>query len=304
MLSTGIFRELKRNFPKSEITAIVSNQNRAIIEKNKHIDKIISLGYPPNSLSSLKDYLNLSRKIKKEKYDLGIDLRGSIFNIIFFLTLPKIRYKIGFYNRLPSKLFLDYAYKKNRKTGHCAPQRIDLINKALNLKSTDYWPEIATDKSDLKNYKTIVKKHSLKKYICIVPDASIKKKQWSLTKFNSLIKHLNKTYPKQKILLIGSDEKKILYLAKHNLKSISILNENLRTVSLLFKNSSLVLTHDGGAMHIAWATKSKLLALFSKYLNINYLRPLGKDSHVIIAKHADMNSISLREVKDKIKEIL
>ncbi|KKQ18439.1 MAG: hypothetical protein US31_C0004G0001, partial [Berkelbacteria bacterium GW2011_GWA1_36_9] len=74
--STNVFPALKENFPNAKITAIASKANRALIEKNKKIDKIITLDFAPRTFKDIINFLKTSLKIRKEKFDIGIDLRG------------------------------------------------------------------------------------------------------------------------------------------------------------------------------------------------------------------------------------
>lgn len=302
VLSTCIFRELKKAFPSSKITIIASQSNFPLIEKNPYIDKILIQDYPPRGLSGLFSYYKLSKKLKSKNFDLGIDLRGSIFNILFFLNLAKIKYKIGFYNRFFSKIFVDFAYKKDRKNSHVTFQRLDLINKALNLNLKDYWPDIHTDLSDSKALEKLISQYKLNKFICLLPDSSLEKKQWSLNKWDVLIKDLQKKYPQIKILVLGIDNKKILFLKKQNPKIIIFEKPlPLRVLYLLFKKASLTICHDGGTMHLAWAGNSNLLALMEKSLPVNYVKPLGKNSHII---ETEIKSLSVSSVLEKIDKIL
>src|SRR3989344_7557201 len=87
VLSTSVFRELKKSFSNAEITVISFQSNAPLIKKNPHINKIIIQDYPPKGISGIINYYKLSKKLKKQKFDLGIDLRGSFFNILFFLAL-------------------------------------------------------------------------------------------------------------------------------------------------------------------------------------------------------------------------
>ena len=282
VLSANIFRALRKNFPRAEITAIVSNANKSIIEQNKNIDKYFVLDYPPKGFKGIFNYFKFSRELKKENYDVGIDLRGSIFNIFFLLRLAGVKYEIGFYNRKLSKIFLDYGYEKDRDNKHVTFQRIDLINKALKLKSKDYWPEIAVGKEDEEIAEEFIRQNRLKKYVCIVPDASLESKQWPLERFDAIIKHIQKKYSKYKIVLLGANKEKISWLVERN-KGLVIPAEllNLRINYLLFKKSTLVIAHDGGPMHLAWVAKANLIALMPKHLSLNYYGPLGENSIVI-----------------------
>lgn len=301
-LSANIFRELRKNFPKAKISVVVSKSNKALVEKNKNIDELLVLDYPSSLFDKkLIDYVRFSKNLRKERFDLGIDLRGSIFNILLLMWLGKVKHKIGFYNRFFSKFFLDYAYKKDRYDKHVSFQRIDLINKALGLDSKDYWPEIVTDSNDVKELSGFVKKNKLKNYVSLVPVASFGKKQLSFSKWDKIIKHIQKKYNK-KVVLVGGpgDKDKIDFLVKKNPKCVSVTDKNLRVVYLLLKKSDLVVAPDGGPMHLAWIGKVKLLALIPGFLHVNYIKPLGKNSRMLVSDKRHIDSISIESI---LKEI-
>src|SRR3989344_3587130 len=270
--ATAIFRELKKNFPKSKITALVSKSSKQIIEKNSNIDDILVADYPPTNYKNFLDYLSVLRDIRKQNFDIGIDLRGSIFNIML-MHLTNINHKIGYYNRYFSKFFLDYAYKKDRRKTNAIFQRIDII-----------------------------KRYNLKKFICIVPDASLEYKQWPLERFDKIIKYIKIYYSSYKIVIIGSDKKKINQLVKNNKGVIAPPESiNLRVSYLLFKKCSLVITHDGGPMHLAGAANAKIIAFIPKHLNLNYYSPLGKHIELI---SDDVKNIDVEKVKKLIDDFL
>ncbi len=308
-LSTNVFRELKRALPTTRLSVIASEANKALIEKNKYIDSIMIADYPPLSWKVLTQWLKVSRKLRQEKYDIGIDLRGSIFNIFFFFILGNVTYKIGFYNRYFSRYFLDYAYKKDRKGSHCTFQRIDMINKALNLHAKNYWPEIAISTEDEQIALAFIRKHKLKRFIVLVPDASLEPKQWPLEQWSNLISYIQEHYPRYQIIIFGTDRTKINFLHEHH-QSLIIPNEPLalRVLFELFRRSTLVIAHDGGPMHLAWVARAPLIALISGYktrssdLNkLQYMGPLGKNVSVI---YKDMDQITLQEVEKKVDRIL
>jgi ADP-heptose:LPS heptosyltransferase len=301
ILSTNIFREFKKNLPKSEITVIASKANKSLIEKNKNISRILIADYPPTNYKALINYLKTLRLLRKQNFDLGIDLRGSIFNILFFLTLSKVKYKAGFYNRKLSKFLLDFPYKKDRISKHVTYQRIDLMNKALGFNSKDYWPEIQTSTSDQRKAQAFLKKHKLKKFISVIPDASVPSKQWSMHNFDKTIKHFQKQYPKHKILLLGIDTEKISFLHERNPNTITTPPLNLRVVHLILKESALVLCHDGGIMHLAWPSRVNLIALIEQHLGGEYYKPLNRNAINIVDK---MHNISPQQVQDAADKLL
>ncbi len=296
--SSCIFREIKRVYPDSKITAVVSNKNKELIEKNKKVDRIFTINHSPKNLGEIFEYYKLSRKLGKEGYDLGFELRGSFFNIFFLLFLSKVKKRIGFYNHPVSKLFLNYGYKRTLKK-HISLSMLDLIN-SLGFKCEDNWPDIQIGEEDKREVEKFMNKNNLEKFISIVPEASDEKRQWPLERYNSLIKWLKKNY-KYKILLIGTDKKKINWLKKRNPGLIPVVKKNLRLVYLLFKNSELVIAPDGGTMHLAWASKTNLIAFFPEYLTSDIL-PLN--SKVLYGEGDSIKNIKEKEVKEKVGEIL
>ena len=304
VLSSSVFREIRKEYPKSKIVALVSNKNKEIIAKNKNIDEIIVSDpfWRKGSLTSFLNYLKVIRRIRKEKFEVGIDVKSSFLNIFFFLYLGNIKKRVAYYNHPMNKqknFLTDYArYDSNV---HASDSDLEIVNVALNMKSKNSFPDIATDKEDENNVKSFIKKNNVKKFICICPDASSEKKQWPLNRFDEIIKHLQKNYPKYKIILVGGDASKINFLAGKNKGVISLIKRNLREVYLLFKKSSLIIAPDGGPMHLAWAAKANLIAFVPSYLSLKHIGPLGKTSHVI---YKEVSEINVEEVKKLISKTL
>lgn len=300
VLSTPIISLAKKTFPSAQIDIVVSKENKQLIEENKKINKIYVLNYCPRSLKDFFEYFLLSRKIKREKYDLGIAARGSFFNIFFLLFLGRVKYKIGFYTNKISKIFLNCAYFKDFK-GHATHNIVKMINKGLETNFKYLWPEIDTSEKDKETINEFIKKNNMKRFISIVIDASDETKQWPLENFDQLIKCLHKKYPKYKIILLGTDDKKMNFLLKRNSCCLSLLKKNLRHIFLLFKKSSLVIAPDGGTMHLAWAAKTNLIALISPSVILEDTKPLGEKSKFI---YQDLKKIEFRELKKLADDVL
>ncbi|MFH1452226.1 MAG: glycosyltransferase family 9 protein [archaeon] len=303
VLSSCAFRELKKNFPKSEITVVASSINKPLIEKNPHIDEILVIERGKEFLKSFWKYPFFWKEIYKKKFDIGINLRGSgdILNFIFLMYLPRIKYKIGFGDTL-SKFFLDYTQRVDYNK-HESKLSLNLINGGLNLNLTNNFPEIYTSREDLDEANKFIEENELKKYISIVPETGDEGKQWSLENFNETIKYLQWRYPEHKIVLIGSDETKLDWLIERNPKLIKMANYNLRIVYLILKKSNLVISLDVGPMHLAWAGNANLIAIIKRFnsINVENIRPLSKNAYVLLE---DNGEIKTNEVKNLIDKIL
>jgi len=301
VLTTNVFREIKKNFPNSKLTVIASKLNSQIIEKNPNINKIIQLDFSwrKKPISTLRNYIKVFKKIKREKYDIGIEAGTMLINMIF-MYFSKIKMRSGYYSFNGGKPLLTNPVRYKKEI-HASISELELVKKNLSIKSINEHQEIFVDENDKLELTNFLNEFKLKKYVCIVPDASFKEKQLSLNKFDAVIKYIKQKYPLYKIILVGSDSKKIRYLSKKNFSTIPLIKKNLRFNYLLYKNSSLVIAPDGAPMHLAWIANINLIALIPKEYNLKHIGPLGKKSIVI---YKEMKDISVEDIKTEIDKVL
>ena len=305
ILSSCVFRELKMVYPKAKITAVVSDSNRPLIEKNRYIKEIVVIKYGRSFFKKFNKNLPLLLKLRKERFDLGIDLRGDIVNsfILFFIGA---KYKIGLYRGFLSNILLNFIWRRDSNK-HESVNMIEMINKALNLNIKNNLPLIETDKNDKKELNEFILKNKLKKFICISPEANQPFMQWPLKEFDKIIKFLKKEYRDYKIILTGVDDVKLDWLSKRNPGIINLRRANLRMVYLLFKKSNLVLGLDTGTTHLAWAGDSKLIAVLMPISErvLEHTKPLGKNSRWVTGNgkivKADRVIKEIRKVLGKVK---
>jgi len=264
-LATPVWRELKKCFPNSRITVLADPINKILIEKDSNVDEIIDIGlfWRKKNLKSLLNYLKILRKIRKERFDVGIDLRRSWLNIFLFLFLGKVKARVSYYNINGGKAFLTHPIFYDKKI-NVINENINLIEKSFNLKLENNIPKIYTSKEDNKDVQNFLNKNKLKKYILIAPGATIDSKQWPKEKYTQFIEKFLKKYKNIKILIAGGpDEKELVErLARINKKMcLPVVAFNLRQFSILCGKSELFIGNDGGADAIAWIGGAKNILL-------------------------------------------
>jgi heptosyltransferase-2 len=268
VMTTSVFREIKKNYPSTEITALVSRIAKPILEKNKNVDKIISMDFfwrkGKRNLKTFFEYFKFLGKLRKEKYDLGVAIRSDLPNIFFLLYLANAKKRVAYYNLDGGKPFLTNPIRYEKEI-HATNADLNLANFALNMKSKNNFPEIPTDKEDEKAVNEFLKKNNLKKFICIGPGSAAKLQTLDKNKFKRLIEWMKIKYPSYKVMLTGGseDERLIDWLCEENKNCMKLINFNIRLLGLLFKRSACTILHDGGPMHIAYAMKTpKLIVLW------------------------------------------
>jgi len=264
ILSTQVFREIKKKYPKAHVTALIDPKTRPVIEKNKNVDEIIEMGlfWRKKKIKPFFEYLKVLKKLRREKFDVGVDVRGSLYNMFFYLYLPKVKRRVAYFNKSGGKVFLtDPVLFSKRESWRYTI--IGIVNKALNMNSKDFWPEIVTDKGDEKIADDFLKKNKINKYVCLIPGITTSSKGWPIEKFKQLIIKFNKKYPKHKVLLVGGkkEEEIINCITKESKNGVPVIDLNLRAVSLIFKKADAIVACDGGLKAVAWIVHGNLIYL-------------------------------------------
>ncbi len=110
MLAWPAFSLLKKQYPDSEITALVPEYTAPLAEQCEWIDRILIDS--KNQASCIKDVLSLSKNIKAHKYDVSISLFSEARTSIA-LWLAGIKTRIGPASKL-AQLFLNKKLRQKR----------------------------------------------------------------------------------------------------------------------------------------------------------------------------------------------
>jgi len=262
--NTHIFKEIKTKYPRSKITFLVSNIGYEVVKEDRFINNYIVYNQVFRGKNKLKNYLNVIKKIRKEKFDVGIDLRASLTNIIFLLWMGNIKKTISYYNIGGGKGFLTnpikFVYGK-----HTIDFDRELVEKGMDFEFVNKYPKLQYSVKDFIELNELITRYNLnvKDYICICPIASSLDRQWDLNKWERLIIKLSEN---NKIFLLGTNEKKEIlevFKARGLSNNINLLiDKNLRVLSLFLSKAKVVITNDGGIMHLSWTSGVKTIALW------------------------------------------
>ncbi|MBC8228349.1 hypothetical protein H8E77_02225, partial [bacterium] len=95
LLATPTITNLRLHYPHAHITLLVGSWSKQVIECNPHLDEILCYDSPffrrSNRGATLKDAMQMLQRLKSERYDLIVELRGD------FLTLALAMLKGGKY---------------------------------------------------------------------------------------------------------------------------------------------------------------------------------------------------------------
>ncbi|GAB1350538.1 glycosyltransferase family 9 protein [Ignavibacteriales bacterium] len=304
LASNSLFRAIKRKFPLSQITLVVSPANKDAITKNKFIDRVVVFD-KTSHINPLKFFQFFSAL--REGYDwVIVPVTVSIsFTSNLLAGIAKGNLKIGA-NWLDGK-YNESAFFFNKKVNldwtlqpdlHISERILDIV-KPLRIEPAGYSPEVSFDGEDeekAEKFLTRFEQHRDRFIIGLHTGAGKIPNRWYYKNFVSLIKEL-KTHWDACIYLTGSsaDLTTIEKIKEElNFTVLDFIDKTIPEVAALIAKSDLFITNDTGIMHVAGSTSTPQISLFGP-TNPFVWAPMGKNK-VFLQRSDIIDNITVNEV--------
>lgn len=268
---------LKNNDEKTQIGWVVAEKGFDVINANPCVDKchFVPLNEwkkRPFSIKTFKEFFNLIKEIRDEKYDIALDCQ-QMFKSLFLFWFCGAKRRITFKDARefsvlggnefikPKAKFRDYNY-------HIVERNLDFARylgvepEGINF-SLPPTSQLAKDKID------ILIKHldNSKPIVIISPATTWKNKHWNERNWSMLVDAISS---KCNLIFTGTpaDEQlveRILDKTRSHLNYLNLIGKtNLDELSELFSRAKLVISPDSGSAHLAWASANpSVIALFT-----------------------------------------
>jgi len=267
VMMSPILQPLRENFPQAKIILLSKQAGKDIFGQSSYFDDYIVFDFPWTKFSEKykiwewdwKSIINIIRQLKKEKFELILDARGDIRNnLVSYLIGGKRR--LG-YDWMGGGYFLTDKINFNIESSHRSEGWYKLLEH-LKLKIENPKTDIPVSteiESQSKNFLKVSGLNENDLIIGIHPGASVKVRCWSLEKFAKVAEYLKDTYKAKTVIFIDSEG----YGEGINLRSEWIKAKvDLNMLIGIIKNLDLLICNDSGAMHIATAVGTPVVAVF------------------------------------------
>ena len=287
VLSFGAIKTLNHHYPNDDLYLLTQSNYKNIFIKLPYVKEILI----DNRSSIIQSIINYLKIIKKNKFDLVVDLQNSNRTQIYHLfTRVFTNTKI-----LSARKFSNIKYQQ-QKLGiqHITQNHKDQLSK-LNIHKY-FSPDLS--------WMSLKKTHK-NNYVIMIPGASKtgSYKKWPTQKFAKIAKHL--IDKKLDVYLTGSqlDIEDINEIIKLCPLAQNKINESKIDIFLdLCLGSDLIISNDTGPAHIAGLSNKHLIWLANDNEISKSCYPLGDNVHKIFAE--DVKSIKTEQVLEKIEQII
>lgn len=316
IFSTPFLRNLRKKCPTAKINLVVNANFSELLANNPYVDTL----YPYNKAYSLKESLAFAYRLRKNHYDLGLNIHGS-FRSNILLTLINPAYSVGFANGF-SKLTLDKCLRP-LANAHMVDVYLQFLrdlgitcldNEGLELTV----PESAQKKMDL------FLKNLVPPTTCLIglnTGGTWQTKRWTIEGFARLADELQLSCHCKVVFLGGPDDLSRVEKITSLMKTTPLLatsRTSLSELAALLKRCALVISNDSGPVHVAAAVGTPTVTIFGPSDEVKY-RPYGKDNLIVKSNipcrpcgkhecpfkhHKCMIDIGFKEILDKVRTIL
>lgn len=262
MMTVPILKPLKSRFRNARVSFLTSTAASELLQTNPYIDEVITHDpfwfYP----SKKKAYFEFIKKLKEKPFDLVIETRGDIRELLFLVWPLKAGIKVS-YNTGGGGYFLTHTVPYDR-VKHKVEYHLDII-RYLGCGDKTEWSVYLSAQEKDRVRRLLDEKGIRKPFAAIHPGARVPLKRWMPERFTSLCNKIANSY-KWPVVLLGSGEEKeiaseIAGKMEHN--AVSLAGElTLRELAVVLSEAALFICNDSSPMHIAAAMKTPTVAIF------------------------------------------
>ncbi|MDA9620905.1 glycosyltransferase family 9 protein [Pelagibacteraceae bacterium] len=256
ILSSGVINHFIHQSQEAKLTFVVGPTAAPLLKNYNNIENIIIFKKRKLNLH----WFDIFKKTYRIKWDIIVDFRSSLLSLLL-------------------KNNKKYIFKKLHNIHH-----IEQLNSSFGFECSNLFIPTSDDEANKVNNDL----DSSFKHIVIFPGGNWTPKLWSAKKFNETMKHLINKYDKIKFILVGSlkEKNKFYNLLIQGINEdlvIDLFGYNLTLTSAYMKKSDIFIGNDSGLMHLAVASKLRVISLFGPTNNKVY-GPIGDKNIVIRTK--------------------
>ncbi|MCK5242802.1 glycosyltransferase family 9 protein [bacterium] len=250
-----LLRALKELYPDSRITMITDDVYQELIATNPRVDQVWT--HPARQLrtagwfQAVHYYLQTLKKIRQQKFNLYLDLYGSMRTAQW-----------GFWGGIPRRLGFDlrgrkYFYSHRIRAAHRYVVDLNLqFAQTLGWQGKSNGMEFFLTPEDVETAQQVLRQQGWQEKIpsvVVSPGGGWPLKLWEAKKFGQVAKALREKYQCQVILSGSETEESLVTACARELgdSAIRVLGLPLRQVAAVIKGSRLFIGNDSGPKYFA-----------------------------------------------------
>ena len=284
VLATPVFSNLRRAYPNAELHALTGTWSRVVLERHPDVSKVLDYDSPvfcrTGQSTSLKQTLQRYQQLRREKYDLMVELRGD-WRTIWFSLLRLTPHRLS-----RAALQITNKLRLSEFSGtHETTRNLDVLEHAgipIPIQVAIFSVTTEDEKwtsNFLASYE-IDKEYPL---VAIHPGSPIPLKRWIPERYAELADWLIAQKHAQVLFVGVKDEVPIIAKIQELMRKTSINiagKTTLTQLASILHSCNVFIGNDSGPMHLAAAVGTQTIGLYGPGDPIRF-GPIGMQCETI-----------------------
>jgi len=284
VMTLPMLRPLRQRFHDATLSFLTSPGARPLLENNPYVDEIITYApfwfYP----SKLRDYWALIRRLRKRRFDLVIEVRGDIREILALVAPLRARYKVGYDVGGGGYLLTHVVPYPELK--HKVEYHLDIARYlGCDVDGEMDWG-IRLTEGERERVRGILRETGIpRSFVCVHPGGRLPLKRWGGENFSRLCDRITQDLGLAVVLLGSPDERSLVAQISAGMRTRPFClagQLSLRELAGVLSEAALFVGNDSAPMHIAAAIRTPTVAIFGPSKSVE-TRPYG-DTHQVVEK--------------------
>lgn len=266
ILATPVFSNLRQVYPNAELHALTGRWSRLVLERHPDVSTIFDYNAPAFSRTgqstSLKQAFQLYRELRRQKYDLIVELRGD-WRTTWFALLRLTSHRLS-----RAALQIENKFRLSRFSGtHETWRNLDVLRRA-GIPTPIQTATFSVTTADEKWASDFLTSHQINKQsplVAIHPGSPIPLKRWLPERYAELADWLMARKGTQVLFVGVKDEFPIITEIQQLMQraSINIAGETTLTqLASILLSCNVFIGNDSGPMHLAAAVGTPTIGLY------------------------------------------
>ena len=269
IMTLPILKPLKALYHGANLSFLTGSNSVPILENNPFVDRIITYDafwfYPKSFKTDLMTYWRCLKTLRSRSYDLIIEARGDIRDIMLLAFMAKGRYRVS-YAIGGGDCLLSHVVPFE-KVKHKVDYHLDIVRYLGGNTDPLEWHIYLTELEELEAMEILNKNEQPTEgpVVAIHPGARKELKRWSPAGFASVADMLIDNLNASVLLMGGPKEVELVKGVAERMKNkVTVLagETTLREMAALLKSCALFICNDSSPLHVASVMKTPTVAIF------------------------------------------
>ncbi len=287
ILGTPSFRMIRERFPDASISLLVDKKWSALVSSCPYLNEAIPVNR--EKLNQPLYLLKLAKQIRREGYDLCVDLQNSKWTHLL-AALSGIPERYGFYRGIFG--FLVNRPDRSFEVADSPVKHQFRILSKIGVKQLDetleLWPDHDSEHR-VREWLSSKGSEAASKVVGLAVGSSPNwpTKRWPLENFKELSEDLIKKHDCRVVLLGTEEDSEWMkdFPNGHSEKLINLIGKtSLQDLVSLVKSLDVLVTGDTAPLHIAAATRTKIVSLFGPTDSKRHMPPAANRA-IVLTRH-------------------